>query len=255
MNTTPKNITKLLVLLTFSAITAASAYKKLTTSSTNSHKQQAWQKMEAEVASWTDALGMPIDEGIKKTIIALNLLGFPTRQSCEGHINTGGVHPWVSFEVQDDALAKLDKEYFDSLKSIRDQEDKIIQKYSDLSFNEAINKTRIEDPAAYQALIESYKHNNKSTLKKKIDTAWLLKKVPLRNLLLEFYKQQPINPDAMLIIDDNGKGNFALYSVGGDWQETRTPEEQRNHLKMYQQEMARFTDFLTDYYFNTPSAP
>src|ERR1700685_3524831 len=52
-------------------------------------KLQRWQEMEKEVDSWTDALGLGIDGGIKKTVIVLNLLGFKTQQSCEGHFEWG----------------------------------------------------------------------------------------------------------------------------------------------------------------------
>ncbi len=48
-------------------------------------KQQLWDKQAEEVDSWTDGLGYPIDQGIKDTVIVLNILGFTTRQSCEGH--------------------------------------------------------------------------------------------------------------------------------------------------------------------------
>lgn len=39
-----------------------------------------------EVGQIEDKLGMPIDEGIKDTVVYLKALDFPTSQSCEGHL-------------------------------------------------------------------------------------------------------------------------------------------------------------------------
>lgn len=49
----------------------------------------------------TDRLGMPIDSEILKTVTLLNLLGFPTHQSCHGHLHInnkeGLPYAWVNF--------------------------------------------------------------------------------------------------------------------------------------------------------------
>ena len=55
---------------------------------------------------WSRAgrLGMPIDAGIRETVAVLNLLGLPTTQSCEGHVNDRGhglPAPWVDFDLAD----------------------------------------------------------------------------------------------------------------------------------------------------------
>lgn len=44
----------------------------------HSGKQVVWKKMTTKVNRITDRLGMPVDEGIKETVIAINLLGFKT---------------------------------------------------------------------------------------------------------------------------------------------------------------------------------
>jgi hypothetical protein len=43
----------------------------------------------------TDKLGMAIDEGIFRSVVILNSLGFVTRQSCEGHPDRFGTYPWI----------------------------------------------------------------------------------------------------------------------------------------------------------------
>ncbi|WP_158043472.1 hypothetical protein [Skermanella pratensis] len=49
-----------------------------------------------------DALGKGVDPGIRETVAVLNLLGFRTRQSCEGHVNEQGFglpSPWVDIDL------------------------------------------------------------------------------------------------------------------------------------------------------------
>jgi len=43
----------------------------------------------------TDKLGEPIDKGIIEGVAVLNKLGFPTSQSCEGHLDRGYPFPWI----------------------------------------------------------------------------------------------------------------------------------------------------------------
>ncbi len=61
----------------------------------------SWEEAEAFVRCITDGLGCSIDEGILEVVVALNLLGFPTCQSCEGHLDDGLPYPWVDFETDE----------------------------------------------------------------------------------------------------------------------------------------------------------
>lgn len=60
-----------------------------------------WNDAEAFMRRITDGLGCPIDEGIVETVVAFNLLGLRTCQSCEGHIVDGLPYPWVDFETDE----------------------------------------------------------------------------------------------------------------------------------------------------------
>ena len=81
----------------------------------NPAKAERWKAMEQEVAGWGDALGLPIDPGIKNTVIVLNLLGFKTSGSCEGHMDWGKAYPWIEFDIDDkkiDALKNLINDFY-----------------------------------------------------------------------------------------------------------------------------------------------
>jgi hypothetical protein len=58
-----------------------------------------WEEAEAFAAHLVDRLGCPIDSGIREAVVALNLLDFPTSQSCEGHLDHGCSYPWIDFET------------------------------------------------------------------------------------------------------------------------------------------------------------
>ena len=63
-------------------------------------KKKKWDDMSKKVDKVIDKLGMGIDKGIKKIVIVLNLLGFMTDGSCEGHIKWGRIHPWVDVSIE-----------------------------------------------------------------------------------------------------------------------------------------------------------
>ncbi len=58
--------------------------------------EQRYQEMRERVSTFTDKLGTTIDPGIFETVVALNLLGLHTFQSCEGHLDHGCPYPWVT---------------------------------------------------------------------------------------------------------------------------------------------------------------
>ena len=73
--------------------------------STINTPEQQYEEMCKRVATFTDKLGATIDDGIFDTVVALNLLGFHTFQSCEGHLDHGYPYPWVT--VLDDERTRM----------------------------------------------------------------------------------------------------------------------------------------------------
>ncbi len=203
----------------------------------NAAKEQRWQTMEQEVASWGDALGRGIDHEIKNTVIVLNLLGFRTEQSCQGHIDWGLSYPWISFNTQDEEINVLHNKRNDIFKLIDEKESEIQKKYPDLSLGEALRKEQSEELTAL------YQQNRQ--LNDTIDKLSKLKLVPLNNLITEFYKKRPIDRDKMLAFQVLDR----IYSLGGNWQITRSDNERLKKLKEYQEEMKLFTNFLICCYF------
>ena len=67
--------------------------------------ERQYEEMCKRVATFTDKLGATVDDGIFDTVVTLNLLGFHTFQSCEGHLDHGYPYPWVT--ILDDERTRM----------------------------------------------------------------------------------------------------------------------------------------------------
>lgn len=212
-------------------------------SKTNSEKEKDWEKMANKVDYITDALGLKIDSNIKKTVIVLNLLGFTTSASCEGHLDHGLAYPWVDFDTENQEVMELNSKLSSIFQRLAEEESVIQKKHPDLSLGEGNS----------QDLTTLYQEMHR--LNDLIAKTALSQLVPLNRLIDTFYKNRPATPDRMIIIHTLNTTFQRMYSAGGDWQITRSEQEIKDKLKEYQQEMMELTNFLTDYYFNTSSTP
>jgi len=59
----------------------------------NNRKETKWYEVEQQLEKFGG-----IEEGIKETVVGLNVFGIETVNSCEGHPNHGRIAPWVSIE-------------------------------------------------------------------------------------------------------------------------------------------------------------
>lgn len=206
-------------------------------------KLQRWDQLAEEVNLWVDGVGGTIDKGIKDTVIVLNLLGLTTRQSCEGHFDWGCPYPWVDFVINQpeaEILAmQFDQifinDFFESLMELR-------SKYPGFT-DEEIYKT----PEGQQ-LLPLY--NQLGILTSQYDDIARVEMKPLLDLIDQFYENRDVEAHQKLVIEFSGIGLTRLESQGWDEQEKRVGSEREKYLKLYQQEMQAFTEFLTEIYFS-----
>lgn len=67
----------------------------------------AWEETAERFRKTTDKLGKSIDEGIFETVVALNVLGITTRQSCQGHLEWGLPYPWIDIHPEVESKYRL----------------------------------------------------------------------------------------------------------------------------------------------------
>lgn len=188
-------------------------------------KKELWDSMEETVSHWTDALGKPIDPRIKDTVIVFNLLGYKTSQSCEGHLDYGLAFPWVDIDI--------------SNVEIRTLSDKI-------TF--CITQLERIDMDDTEALEQNFTNINQ--LWKELEIAIHKQVDPLHQLLKKYYSSYTPGYENMLILKPMShtcrlQSNFAEHAV------LLSPTEMLNKLLEYREEMATFTQFLKQHFFNS----
>jgi hypothetical protein len=197
-------------------------------------KEERWDNMTTLVASWTDGLGLPIDDGIKDTVIAVNLLDIPTTGSCEGHLHWGTNSPWVELDLS--TSQELIEELEANKQLIETARLTLQEQHPDLSWDELYQMPVIEP--LHKLFRERYK------IIVKIEAETLARVTPLLNSLAAFYETHSCSYDCKLTLVWYGSTWCRLESEGARWQNTKPDQERAEKLATYQQEMNAFTQFL-----------
>jgi hypothetical protein len=191
---------------------------------------------------------MPIDSKIKETVIALMALGIPSSASCEGHVFEGGCSaPWIEIQAPNEPKERFigEKEFYQ----------KIAKKYG-VSFEDV--KRGRHDEAYEEALKKSSKNKETPEYKKwREENRKLMDKV--EKLLVEFYKNRKVAPNVRLQIEKMKEGDyFYIHNGGKDYESVTGKEltekekrEKEKRLKIYQEEMKEFAEFLKKKYFES----
>ncbi len=193
------------------------------------------ESLRKEVETWTDGLGLPIDEGIKETVIVLNLLGLKTYQSCEGHLGEGDSAPWVTFVVDTPEKGKLIADSYALMEREKEVQSALAAKYPELTYWERME--RFEDDFLVPLWDEQHRIREEI---EKVDGQFLH---PLHLYLEEFYEKRQSSYDQRLMIEGSYE-IYSLMSVGATRQILRTEEQKEQKLLDYQEEMRAFTEFL-----------
>lgn len=212
-----------------------------------SEREKAWQDKMREIEKMADVKGMGIDEQIKETIAALNLNGFDTNASCEGHINRGYPAPWMRVSVPGQPKWRFvgEEEIF---KEIADKYnatfDDVMRAVNEDAYTEAMTRSAKNEES--EEYTEWMKRNK-----------WL--QTEIETLLVEFYKGREVIYGKQIVTEE-GESGFRIHNGGKDYEEkvqrirsgdnsnpdlTENEERELTHrLETYQNEMRSFTQFL-----------
>jgi hypothetical protein len=180
-----------------------------------------WSDQEAEVNNIRDCLGKPVDQGIRETVIVLNVLDFVTCGSCEGHVDWGMLAPWVDFRGErGKEAARIFRQAVEAQAAgqSRDHVDALCQKAH--------------------------------ALKKEAERPMLEKALLLGRHLDDFYRGRQVPFDTRLVIEKY-TSRVRLINQGAIFQSVRDAETRAQKLTEYQQEMRDFTLFLKAVYLQT----
>lgn len=186
---------------------------------------EKWQEISQRVTRMVDALGQPIDAGIRDTVIVLNFLGINTLASCEGHLDHGTGAPWVDIGSSDARpLAKI------AMRKLQEV---------DMARQQGI------PPEERQALMQEAEQ-----AKLAVKHLHLTERQKMMQYLDQFYARRLVSYDRRLIINPaEWTGVSRLESQGSDLQCIADPDEKARKLAEYQDEMRAFTEFLKERYF------
>ncbi len=193
-------------------------------------KQQNWHKLTKYFSSVTDGVGMRIDKGILETVVVLNVLGFNTRMSCQGHSLKRAYYigPWVDIEIK----------MTNSIKKLEEKSSQFLKQAKQLETSDPKNRKKID--ALYT------KSHHYSILVRKRHLKVIRK---LATFLSEFYQNRVVGFETRLILDVSLPGWTRLLSQGTVLQDGLKMDEKKKNLQKYQQEMRGFTEFLKKKYF------
>ena len=178
-------------------------------------KKRRWLQTEMKVNSITDRLDLGIDNRIRESIVALQVLGFVTTASCEGHVKRGLAAPWINVG------RKVPREIL-----IRKREAKGYLNDSDAEKIISVMKKNLKGQIRLMQLLDEFYEERKVSL-------------DVRLALNQF----------------GIYGNSWLKSSGEIFQQIRPKERKEKKLRRYQREMKDFTEFLKKKYFTTYSKP
>jgi hypothetical protein len=177
-------------------------------------RQKRLDEARAEVETIGDALGKPIDEGIKEGIAVFRALGINTTGSCEGHENWGTGAPYIDIE----------------------------SKETEVLFKKIESLPKPEDPDA--------ENPERDTIRREILKKNLEERKKLIPLLDEFYRDRPTLYETRLHISGLGNGWGRLENQGVDFQDTETDmAKKKEALSRFQYEMQEFLAFAKKKFF------
>jgi hypothetical protein len=212
----------------------------------NEKKKEIWNDAIIQIDKITDRLGKPIDAGIKDSVVAFIVSGFPVNGSCEGHLEErfgekvklrpyvmiGFDEPEQRFVNELEIKKHIAKKY--NIKKVGDLEENDIAQQEYWRF---LSEKDIPETPEYSEHVKK----NESLQEE------------LRKILEVFYRNREISRDRRLIIEEIGPaGDFKLTTLMENPKEIQENEVEKykKQLREEQNEMKDFTLFLKERFFN-----
>lgn len=201
-------------------------------------KIKRWNNYLISLNKTTDNLGRPLDENIKDTVIALNLLGFRTMGSCEGHTDERILFPYMYCEISGEP-----KYHYKGEKEIRK---KIMKKYHMKDWGAVYAKDRIWNYYKKQ-VINSLPYSNAYE-------RWAKMNEPLgrkmEKLVEKFNKKIISNYKNRIHVVRTFPG-YRIESISATNDENYTKSQKKKLVKRSQKEFEKFTKSLKNKFFDS----
>jgi hypothetical protein len=187
----------------------------------NPDPQASWDAAARYVESLRDALGKPVDAGIKSLVIALNVRGFPTTASCEGHLGWGIPAPWIDISPPSTPESMAHRRALSAL-------------------DEEMETLARDAPTA--AVLDGLGEKRR-LLSAHVRCPTLALAHPLMALLTRFYGSRRVPYDQMISLNVRFVG-LRMQCHGSELQDIAAGAEKADTLERYRAEMHAFAAFL-----------
>lgn len=209
-------------------------------------KMREWERVKKEAEMAGDTLGMGVDEGIKDTVVALNVSGLPTSSSCEGHWGRGILLPWIEVSAPGEP-----EERFEGENEIARN---IAGKYA--ITEEDVRRANNEDAWREWRLAVANREETGAHKKWRKENEKLKERA--EELLHEFYKDYASLPAMRLVVRESASGDFYIrsrskhagYPLPNKGFSTKEKEKYLLLQENARKEMNSFTKFLREKYFS-----
>jgi len=203
---------------------------------------QYWDDLVKHFCAVSDGLGMPIDDEIFDTVVALNALGITTTMSCAGHItrDEGDIrYPWVDFSASDATIENLKEKERELHKKAMKLQKKIV-KVQKKNVERADTRELVEESNGAWRAYHSLRHQQRKL------------QVPLRQQVIEylsrFYDGRVVPFDRRLTLSVISSNTRIESQGAADFYLCEPREVQLQKLAEYRDEMRAFTEFLKAIY-------
>jgi hypothetical protein len=211
-------------------------------------KDSLWSETRAELDELADGLGLPIDAGVKEAVTAFRVNGFPTGQSCEGHVEERfgemvKLRPYVQVELptpEQRFVGEAEiKNQVATKFGVLPEEVEDFDGHEDAcrAYWDYIQKNDVPETAEYLAVRAKHEEMRAS----------------VADLLAQFYSRRHVQDHSKLVIEDIGAdGAFRVTSANENPTQVEAEQvsEMEKELREQQVEIKAFAEFLRDRFYS-----
>ena len=173
-----------------------------------------------------DKLGKGLDQLTIEPVVGLNVLGYTTSGSCEGHPDMGSGGPYLDVHSREAELFASKFDQFWAKAGLVDTNEQFSNNLSSTEQLDEFDKLHIEQDRVVSKLLK-----------------------PIQLLLDEFHRFYP-SIDGSQLACEVGPEWIRIQPADVESQNYRSIEEQREYLEKYQAELKAFGEFLKALYFS-----
>lgn len=214
-----------------------------------SPKQHLIDSKIAEVENFKDRLAHPVDKKITEAVAMLQLSGFNTTASCEGHIDEPGLMtPWI------DVGASNEPEY--RYKNEQQITDAILSEFG-INKDTMLDGETEEAVRAWEKIVRTFTHVEETEEYKQWTAENQRLSQKMKEIIVHYHEKNEVPKEEHIMIQERGDGSVRIHTGGEDFNRNSTEltesekEEMRDQLRRRQNAMNSFIQYLKECFLDS----